>query len=153
MFKKIIAIGGTTAHQRPFDAERMEHHYITDPHIISTTVAEVDGVFAGFQCLARPDPNYQGPDAMPADWSYIASFVKVGMTGHGIGKALFADTLAAGKACGAVAIDATIRADNASGLRFYAALGFQDFAVVKDVPLRDGTIVDRVRKVYTLRAH
>jgi len=151
LLNHIIAIGGTTAHQRPFDAARMQAHYIDDPQIIATTVAEIEGAVVGFQCLARPDPDHpEAPDRLPADWSYIATFVQIGRAGQGIGGALFGVTKAAASASGAVAIDATIRADNTGGLRYYDSMGFVDYAVLRDVPLRDGMRVDRIRKRFDL---
>ena len=150
LLNTIIAIGGTTAHQRPFDAGRMQAHYIEDPQIIATTVAEIAGAIVGFQCLARPGPDHDAAERLPADWSYIATFVQVGRTGQGIGSALFAVTKAAALAAGAVAIDATIRADNVSGLYYYGNMGFVDYAVLPDVPLHDGMRVDRIRKRFDL---
>jgi ribosomal protein S18 acetylase RimI-like enzyme len=147
LLNEIIAIGGTTAHQRPFDEARMLHHYIQPDHHISTMVAELDGAIVGFQMLVWPNPD-EGP--MPDHWGFIGSFVKVGITGQGIGRALFTATCAAARAAGCLHIDATIRADNASGLRFYAAMGFTDYDVIRDVPLRDGRLVDRVRKRFDL---
>ncbi len=47
-------------------------------------------------------------------------------------------------------IDATIRADNASGLAYYKAMGFTDWDVLRDVPLSDGRVVDRIRKRFDL---
>ena len=148
LLNEIIAIGGTTAHQRPFDVDRMLHHYITPDHHISTFVAEIAGVIVGFQMLVWPNPA-EGP--MPEHWGFIGSFVKVGVTGQGVGRALFTATCGAARAAECWHIDATIRADNASGLRFYAAMGFVDYDVMKDMPLRDGRLVDRIRKRYDLR--
>lgn len=151
LLNAIIAIGGTTAHQRPFDAARMQAHYIDDPQIIATTVAEIDGAIVGYQCLAWPDPDHPNePDSLPSDWSYIATFVQVGRTGQGIGGALFAVTKAAAQTAGAVTIDATIRADNTGGLHYYDSMGFVDYAILPDVPLRDGMRVDRIRKRFDL---
>lgn len=147
LLNEIITIGGTTAHQRPFDDARMLRHYITPDHHISTIVAELDGAIAGFQMLVWPNPD-EGP--MPDDWGFIGSFVKVGITGQGIGRALFTATCAAARAAGCRYIDATIRADNVSGLQFYGAMGFVDYDIMRDVPLRDGRLVDRIRKRFDL---
>jgi L-amino acid N-acyltransferase YncA len=147
LLNEIIAIGGTTAHERPFDDDRMLHHYIHPERHISTIVAELDQSIAGFQMLVWPDPTI-GP--MPDHWGFIASFVKVGITGKGIGRALFTATCAAARAAGCLHMDATIRADNASGLRFYSAMGFTDYDIFPAVPLRDGRLVDRIRKRFDL---
>ena len=47
-------------------------------------------------------------------------------------------------------IDATIRADNTGGLAFYGRMGFTDYDCVAGVPLKDGTLVDRIRKRFDL---
>ncbi len=150
ILNEIIVIGGTTAYEDPFDAAHMTEGYITAPRLIRCTVAEVDRAVSGFQAIWHANPDRTGWDALPPDWAYIASFVKVGMTGHGIGKALFAATKSAARAAGIPTIDATIRGDNASGLRFYGGMGFVDYAVIKGIPLKDGRLVDRVRKRFDL---
>jgi L-amino acid N-acyltransferase YncA len=143
----IIAIGGTTAYEDPFDPATMTANYITAPRLISCTLAILDDIPVGFQALWLPDPAHS--DLGPG-WAAIASFVKVGLTGRGVGRALFTATTAAGRAAGVTSIDATIRADNTSGLTFYSAMGFRDYAVTRAVPLKDGTPVDRIRKRFDL---
>ncbi len=147
LLNAIIAKGGTTAHQQPFDHEKMRQHYVEAQLGISTHVAVVDDEVAGFQSLEYPDP---ARGAMPANWAMIASFVAEGMGGRGIGKALFAATVAAAQGTGIVTIDATIRADNESGLGYYTAMGFRDYDRLDAVPLADGTKVDRIRKRFDL---
>ena len=146
LLSQIIDAGGTTAHLNPFDAPRMLNHYIAPPLDISCFVAQVGGTIAGFQALEWSAPNWPGPDSLPADWAWIASFVHADFQGRGIGKALFTKTLAAAQCAGARCIDATIRADNQGGLAFYTSLGFTDYSRLRDIPLSDGTLVDRVRK-------
>ncbi len=147
LLNEIIAIGGTTAHEVPLNDTEMLHHYIRPDHHISTTVAELDGAVVGFQMLVWPGPD-EGP--MPDGWAFIGSFVKVGITGQGIGRAMFTATCATARAAGCRHIDATIRADNASGLQFYSAMGFVDYDVFRARPLRDGRPVDRIRKRFDL---
>jgi L-amino acid N-acyltransferase YncA len=143
LLNEIIAAGGTTAYEVPFSAADMDAHYISLAARVSCTVALVDGRIVGFQGLFWPhDPS----DPFPAGWAFIATFVRRGMAGAGIGKALFAATRAAATAAGVKTIDATIRADNAGGLVYYARLGFTDYDRLVGVPLNDGTPVDRVRK-------
>ncbi len=146
LLNDIIEIGGTTAHQKPFDAARMQRHYLSPPRRISCVVAENQSLILGFQCLEWSDPDWSGPDKLPADWAIIASFVSPGLQGHGLGQGLFSMTRRAAKAAGVTAIDSTIRADNLAGLAYYTGLGFTDYGVFRDVPLRDGTRVDRIRK-------
>lgn len=141
----LIAAGGSTAHRRPFDTARMRQHYLAPDELVSCVVAERDGDVVGFQSLVwADDPE----DPLPEGWTVIASFVQRGLTGRGIGRAMFERTQAAAKAAGVVAMDATIRADNPAGLRYYAAMGFDDWDLLRAVPLSDGTPVDRIRKRY-----
>ena len=142
----IIAIGGTTAYEDFFDRARMIETYIAAQNVISCIVAERGGEIEGFQGLFRPTPA----DHAPADWAMIATFVRVGRTGGGVGRSLFAESLKRAGAAGAVAIDATIRADNKSGLGFYSRMGFVDYDRLIGVPLKNGKPVDRIRKRFDL---
>ena len=146
LLNQIIKTGGTTAHLHPFDGERLLNHYLAPPLAISCFVAEVGGTIAGFQALEWSDPNWPGPDSLPADWALIASFVDADFQGCGVGKALFTKTRAAAQNAGVRCIDATIRADNQGGLAFYKSLGFTDYSRLRDIPLSDGTLLDRIRK-------
>ena len=150
LINRIIEMGGTTAHQSRFDAARMLDHYIAPPLAICCFVAVLKGEVIGFQALERADPDWQGEGKLPDDWALIATFVGEGHRGLGVGRALFALTLDAARAADIVAIDATIRADNTMGLAYYAQMGFADHALIKDAPLRDGTKIDRVQKVFWL---
>jgi len=146
----VIEAGGTTAHQSPFDAARMLHHYLAPERLISCVIAEVDGKVVGFQSLEWSDPDWSGDDALPADWGIIASFVMLGCQGNGVGRALFAATRSAATSASVAVIDATIRADNIAGLSYYSGLGFINYGRLVGIPLRDGTIVDRIRKRFDL---
>lgn len=145
ILNEIIALGGTTAHQTPFDPEKMYHQYVARPEQVSCQVAADDGVILGFQWLGRASL-----DEVPQGWAVIASFVSGDAAGKGIGQHLFAATRTAATKAGIQTIDATIRADNTPGLRYYSGLGFVDYDRLIDVPLRDGTLVDRVRKRFDL---
>lgn len=143
LLNAIIAIGGTTAYETPFDAARMEAEFISLPQLVSCFVAEADGAIVGFQGLMRAfDPD----DPLPQGWATIGTFARVGLQRGGIGTALFSHTVEAARMAGIAVIDATIRADNTGGLAFYAGRGFIDYARLVGVPLKDGTPVDRVRK-------
>ena len=146
LLNDIIALGGSTAHQTPFNTARMVDHYITPALGVSCILLEEDGELLGFQSLVMCDPNWQGEDALPTDWAIIATFVSDQARGKGVGRALFDATLTAAKARKIPTIDATIRADNELGLAYYNALGFKDYAILPAVSLADGTKVDRIRK-------
>lgn len=147
LINDIIAIGGSTAYETLFDDATMRDTYIAPATLISCQVAELDGVVKGFQRLTWPDKD----DARAQDgWAVIASFVAGDAAGHGIGQHLFVATRAAAMQAGVETIDATIRADNVAGLRYYAGLGFVDYDRLVAVPLQDGTPVDRIRKRFDL---
>ncbi len=143
----LIEIGGSTAHQTRFDERRMLAHYLRPVALVSCIVAQRDGEVLGFQSLVRAgDPM----DPLPDGWGVIASFVALGQAGQGIGQALFAATRKRAERAQLMAIDATIRADNAAGLRYYGGLGFRDWDRLCAIPMADGTPVDRIRKRYDL---
>ena len=146
LLNTIIAAGGTTAHQTPFDRARMTAHYIAAPTQICCHVADDRGTVLGFQHLDGPDPAQGGTEG----WGYIASFVQTAAAGRGIGQKLFAATLDQARLVGLRHINATIRADNTVGLRYYRGLGFRDIDIRRAVPLRDGTLVDRVVTAFDL---
>lgn len=148
LINAIIAIGGTTAYEEPFDAASMDAAYISLPQLVSCFVAEADGEIVGFQGLMR---SFDPDDPLPDDWATIGTFARVGVQRGGIGAALFASTVEAARASGVAVIDATIRADNTGGLAFYSARGFVEYARLVGVPLKDGTPVDRVRKRFDIR--
>ena len=147
ILNRIIALGGTTAHQTPFTTERMLRSYVEPERNISCSVAELGGAAVGFQSLMWPDEE---GTPFPDGWAIIASFVDSACAGQGVGRRLFDATRDAARAAGVRVIDATIRADNAGGLAYYRALGFEDYDVLPAVPLRNGARVDRVRKKFTI---
>lgn len=147
LLNPIIKAGGTTAHQTLFDDTKMINHYIARSGQISCQVAITNGRLSGFQALLRPD---QTNDPMPEGWGVIASFVAIDKSGLGIGQKLFSATRDAAKAAGIHTIDATIRADNEAGLRYYGGLGFVDYDTIPDLPLTDGTRISRIRKRFNL---
>jgi len=147
LLNEIIALGGSTAHERPFDTDRMQSHYIAGSKLISCQVAEDAGQVIGFQWLGWAT-EADGP--IPNGWGIIASFVATSAAGKGVGQHLFSATKAAALSAGTKVIDATIRADNVAGLRYYSGLGFQDYDRLHEFPLLDGTKVDRIRKRFDL---
>ena len=144
LLNAVIAAGGTTAHQTPLVVDQMFSRYIRPENNISCHVAISNGRLSGFQSLVWAD------DAMPEGWAIIATFVAFDRAKMGIGQKLFSATRFAAKAAEVKTIDATIRADNVGGLKYYSGLGFTDYDVLKQIPLNDGTPVDRIRKRFDL---
>jgi RimJ/RimL family protein N-acetyltransferase len=136
LINRIIAIGGTTAHELPFTPAHFTHHYITGPEVICCHM--VDGPL-GFQGLSW------WPE-LPEGWGDIGTFVAPEARGSGAAAALFAATLAFAQAKKITTINATIRADNVLGLAYYTKLGFRDYASDPNFCLKDGTQVGRLSK-------
>lgn len=119
--------------------------YLKNPRTLICFVACLDdGTLLGFQHV---DTNPKLPDG----WGDIATFAKIDSPVRGIGTALFEATLKEAKSNKLVAINATIRADNASGLGYYSKMGFNDYKINEAVPLLDGTPVDRISKKFLLK--
>ncbi len=145
ILNEIIEIGGTTAFEIPFTEALFAQSYLDGPDKVCTHVAlDEQGEVAGFQWLGTYEE-------LPKDCADIATFTRREPVLRGAGRALFAETARMAAALGFNAINATIRADNAMGLRYYDKMGFQDYSVAYGVPLRDGTPVNRISKRFELR--
>lgn len=112
----------------PVDVEQIRKRYLDQTYGIACTVAEQDGRVIGFQSLKRAWPD--NPYDVAEGWGIIGTHIHPDAGRGGLGRKLFAESLAAAKAAGLQHIDATIGADNEAGLAYYAAMGF--------VPYRDG---------------
>jgi GNAT superfamily N-acetyltransferase len=108
---------------RPRGSDHVLAHYIAHPARLSCCVAEEAGRVLGFQSLKRAEPG--NPYDLPPGWGIIGTYVSEDAVGRGVGRALFAVSLAAAQAAGLPRIDATIGAGNADGLAYYEALGFR----------------------------
>lgn len=109
----------------PVDPGRMREFYLQHPGSITTTVALKDGRVAGFQWLGRAwEGNEYG---VTPGWGIIGTHIAPDAGRSGIGRRLFAETLAAAKAAGLAHIDASIGEDNAPALAYYQAMGFRPY--------------------------
>lgn len=144
LLNRIIEIGGTTAHQQPFDVASFTKAFLSGRWQIACHVAlDAVGGIAGFQSI-------ETSERLPEDWADIASFARVEPKLRGVGRALFPATCAAARNAGYRWLNATIRADNAEGLGYYDAMGFEDYDVIRDKPLADGRPVNRISKRFRL---
>jgi L-amino acid N-acyltransferase YncA len=140
LLNEIIRIGGTTAFETPLTVAEFTKCFLSGPNFISCFVAEEkSGLLLGFQALER---HVELPD----NWGDIATYARPKPKIRGVGAALFAATKVKARESQLSAINATIRADNTSGLAYYKKMGFEDYKITEAVPLRDGTPVDRVSK-------
>ena len=143
LLNEIIRAGGTTAIETELSPEEFDTWFISGDYPLACHVAEADGRLWGFQSLSLfGDP--------PAGWADIATFARMAPKKPGVGTALFAATHKAARELGLTTINATIRADNVSGLAYYAKMGFETYNTVRQVPLSDGTPVDRVKKRFSV---
>lgn len=143
LLNEIIRAGGTTAIETELTAEEFDDWFISGQYSLACHVAEADGTLFGFQSLSLfGDP--------PKGWADIATFARMTPKKKGVGAALFPATRKAADDRGLTTINATIRADNVSGLAYYEKMGFETYRRVEQVPLLDGTPVDRVKKRYAV---
>lgn len=144
MLNEIVEIGGTTAIETPLSDADVVSYFLGGPDHVCCIVAEDDaGALAGFQALERKPSE-------PPSVTYSSTFARQTSKVRGIGTAMFEATKREAAARGITEIIAKIRADNVSGLAYYAKMGFTDYAVDYGVPLSDGTPVDRISKRYIL---
>ncbi|MEM1237280.1 MAG: GNAT family N-acetyltransferase [Pseudomonadota bacterium] len=119
---------------RPCDPEFVRSHYVSNPGGIRCTLAFAGDQLCGLQALTRAQAG--NPYGAPVGWGIIGTHVSPSAGRKGIGRALFTDTARAARDAGLEGVEAFIGADNAMGLGYYGAMGFEtvrevDGAVVK----------------------
>lgn len=142
LLNEIIAIGGTTALTRPVTGDDLRN-WMAEPGAAWHLAEDDAGAVLGFQWV-HPHPD------LPPDMADIATFVDHRRHGLGIGTRLFDATCKAARAAGFTAINATIRADNQSGLTYYRARGFETWGHQTGVTLDNGLIVNRLMTRFLL---
>lgn len=106
----------------PVDDALMRERYLDTAHAVACTVADQDGRVVGFQSLRRAWPG--NPYDVTEGWGVIGTHIRPDIGRNGLGRRLFAVSLAAARAAGLRHIDATISADNAPASAYYSAMGF-----------------------------
>jgi L-amino acid N-acyltransferase YncA len=144
LLNELIRAGGTTALETPLSPAEFTDWFIAGEFPLVCHVAEADSLLLGFQSLSL----YGDPPKGTAD---IATFARMHPKVKGVGTALFTATRKAAEELGFELINATIRADNVSGLAYYEKMGFETYDRIPQVPLQDGTLVDRVKKRFLVR--
>jgi RimJ/RimL family protein N-acetyltransferase len=142
----IIMAGGTTAMEDPLSLAAFTGCFLEGERFLACFVAEdtLTSRPLGFQSLSRHP-------GLPTDWADIGTFARSEVRTRGAGTALFARSKIWAGERDVVAINAAIRADNQSGLAYYEKMGFRNYQIVKGVPLRDGTPVDRIFKCHAMK--
>ena len=135
ILNQIIAAGGTTAHETPKSVQQVLDDYVTGNDVLSCVVTLVEDRVIGWQSVGR----WQ-------DEAHIGTFVAPDVQAKGAGAAMFALTCDTVQKAGVPYLVASIRADNEPGLRYYARLGFVDFASEPHFALSTGQIVGRVHR-------
>lgn len=145
LLNAIIDIGGTTAYEKRVTSDEFDTWFLSAPRCLACLAAiDSDGALVGFQSLARKE-------SLPDRWADIATFARSRPKLPGVGRVLFGRTRTIARSLGITTINATIRADNVPGLAYYTRMGFIEYAVTKDVPLQNGTLVDRISHRYDHR--
>ncbi|PJF09725.1 GNAT family N-acetyltransferase [Pseudorhodobacter sp. MZDSW-24AT] len=140
LLNRIIAIGGTTAHETAKTPQTIRHDYIDGPHTRTCVVAEDEGRILGFQAVDTTHGE-----------AHIGTFVDPDTQAKGIGAQMFARTRQLCTDAGIPELFAAIRADNVPGLAYYARIGFADIGHEPDYALSTGAIVGRVHRKLSLR--
>ncbi|MEM7717612.1 MAG: GNAT family N-acetyltransferase [Pseudomonadota bacterium] len=144
ILNEIIEKGGTTAIATPVTADEITSWMQQEPSRSAWHVAEKpDGAVLGFQWIAPAD-------YLPQDAAEIATFARIGHTGHGVGSALFKSTANAARALGYRWINANIRTDNEGGIAYYQSRGFETYGYKSGVRMDNGQVVDKVLKRFDL---
>lgn len=144
LLNAVIRKGGTTAFTNEVTRDTiLDWLEQAPPNSLWHLAEDETGALLGFQYI-KPHPN------LPPEACDIATFVKLGATGLGIGSKLFETTKTAARALGYHWINATIRADNTGGLAYYQSRGFEDYARLPDQKRGDGQVVEKISKRFDL---
>lgn len=144
LLNEIIAIGGTTAFLDPICPETIQSWMAQETKKSLWHVAEDEnGLINGYQ--SAEVQNAPAEDALN-----MATFVRVGIVGTGIGTSLFAETSRKARDAGFKWLNASIRSDNESGLRYYSRMGFKDWKIDPEAKLSNGFCSGKTHKRYDL---
>ncbi len=142
LLNAIIKEGTTTALTRPVTGDDIAD-WMQATRAAWHVAVDAAGEVLGFQWI-------NPAEYLPPEAAEIATFVKIGKTGLGIGSDLFSATTKAARELGYGWINANIRADNEGGLIYYQSRGFRDYDRWEDYKLASGQIVDKVLKRFDL---
>ena len=109
----------------PVNVALVRERYLDLDHQVACTVAEQEGQVVGFQSLKQAWP--ENPYGVVEGWGIIGTHIHPTAGRSGLGRRLFASSLAAAKAAGLRHIDASIGVDNLPALAYYSAMGFTPY--------------------------
>lgn len=103
----------------------LENYIIHADGIQCSLAVDDEGTILGLQSLrhATADNIY----GVTPGWGIIGTHIRPTAARQGVGKALFAATQEAARDAGLAKIDATIGENNAGGLAYYSAMGFETY--------------------------
>ena len=141
LLNPIIREGGTTAIGIEIDLDQQSAYLAKagPRNIFFVAVNRLSGEIIGFQYV-------EDHHDLPKLCGDIGSFVKRGNGRQGIASAMNHLTFAKARSSGFVELNATIRADNISGLEFYEHSGFYTVSIKPQQLLDNGEPVDRINK-------
>lgn len=111
--------------QTPVDVALVRERYLDMEYRVACTVAAQKGQVVGFQSLKRAWPG--NPYEVTEGWGIIGTHIHPEAARSGLGRRLFAASLAAAQAAGLKHIDASIGVDNAPALAYYQTIGFTPY--------------------------
>ncbi len=144
LLNEIVRIGGTTARTAEVTGDDMAGNMQASRRAAWHVATDTAGRLMGFQSI-------YASDNLPAKACDIATFVRVGETGLGIGSRLFDASRLAAEQLGYDWINANIRTDNETGRAYYQSRGFRLWGTMEDVVLEDDSVVDKVLTRYDLK--
>jgi ribosomal protein S18 acetylase RimI-like enzyme len=109
----------------PVDVALVRERYLDMEYGVACTVAEQEGQVVGFQSLMRAWPG--NPYDVPEGWGIIGTHIHPDAGRSGLGRRLFATSLALARAARLRHIDASIAVDNSPALAYYSAMGFAPY--------------------------
>jgi L-amino acid N-acyltransferase YncA len=144
ILNEIIEIGGTTAYLSPLSENDIAQWVARGGSKASWSIALDDiNRVVGFQWA---EPHH----LLPPEAASVASFVRLGVVGAGIGSKLFEQTTKNARSLGFSWLNASIRSDNVSGLSYYSKMGFNDWYLEPEATLSDGRITGKTHKRFDL---
>mgnify|MGYP000336008762 CR=1 FL=1 len=126
--------------QSPVDITWVRERYLGEEHTVACTVAVQDGRVVGFQSLKKAWPG--NPYDVQVGWGIIGTHIHPNAGRTGLGRRLFAVSLAAAREAGLQHIDATIGADSAPASRTTPPWGSRRTATRPTGPSRTGSTSD-----------
>ena len=116
---------------RPDSEDFVREYYIGDPLKVSCSVAVDETGVLGFQTIKLAEAG--NPWDVTPGWGIIGTHIRPSAARRGVGRALFAVSLAKAREAGLEHLDASIGSANAEGLGYYDAMGFRTYRTPGDL--------------------